>query len=309
MGRTFDTIMLAEARGLMRDDVTSEPEPEPTPTPAPRRADTATIQLRDLPQDAPYIEVGPRLFEGSPEVLASPPARKPVPEKSVGRLQLRPATPHAPSSAGTLPPDVVAFHDPKHPLAQQYRELTADLLEMRPGLGPRALGFTTALAGTPLTSVLLNLGTTAARLAARRVIVIEADLRQPTLSTALNLPTSPGLVEALAGVVTLDQIARPTAQANLLIVPAGEPTAESFGLLRVEPLRQLLTRLALRADLLLLALPRWDGRPDVLALSACCDALFLVAPEAEADQAHVRELQDRLPALGAPLAGTVLLAA
>jgi Mrp family chromosome partitioning ATPase len=317
MGRTFDTIMLAEARGFMRDDpVTPEPEVDLTETPRPVDPGTG-LDFRDLPVDAPFVEVGPRLFDGSPEVLAATPTPRPAltPASSAtprpaARLQLRPVPARATvPGAGALPADIIAFHDPAHPLAKQYLELTAELLEVRPGIGPRALGFTTALAGTPLPSILLNLGTTAARLAARRVVLVECDLRQPMLGGLLGLPTSPGLVEALAGIVPLEQVVRPTAQPNLLVVPAGEVTPDYFGLLRVDPLRHLLQRLALRADLLLLALPRWDGKPDVLALSACCDALFLVAPEAEAEQPHVQELLTRLPALGAPLAGTVLLAA
>jgi Mrp family chromosome partitioning ATPase len=307
MGRTFETMLLAEGRMPAREEPPAlDPVPQSTPTPRPTPADNE-VPLRELPADAPFIEVGLRLLDASPDVMAATPTPAARPSK---RLQLRLVpSPTVPVPSGTLPAEVIAYHDPAHPLAEQYRDLTAGLLEARPGVGPRTLAFTTALAGTSLTSVLLNLGVTAARLATRRIVVVEADLRQPTLAATLGLPPAPGLVEALADVVPLDQAVRTTAQSNLLILPAGGVMPESFALLRVDRIRHVIQRLALRADLVLLALPRWDSRPDVLALSACCDALFLVAPEPEADQPHVRELLHQLPALGAPLAGTVVLAA
>ncbi len=309
MGRTYDAIRLAEAEATRRDD--SPTEPGPTPRRAETEAEPATSgpSVPELPADAPYIEVGLRQLDGSPEVMAvaapSPLARPAV----TPHLQFRPTTAKSGPVAGTLPADVIAYHAPAHPLAVQYRALTTSLLGLRQGIGPRLLGFTTALAGTPLCSVLLNVGVSAARLASRRVVLIDADLRQPTLAATLGLPRSPGLVEVLSGVVAVEQAVRSTVQANLLVLPAGETTPESLDLLRVDPLRRLLQRLALRADLLLLALPRWDAKPDVLAGSVCCESLFVVAPEAEVDQPHVQQVLAQVPAVGVPLAGTVLLAA
>lgn len=299
MGRTFDAIRLAEATRPREADRPGEPD-EPAVVAAPEAV------LPDLPTDAPYIEVGRKEMTASADVLAAPGPRPAV--VAGPRLHLRAASLPV-ATTGTLPAEVVAFHDPGHPLAAQYRALTTALLDLRPGLGPRTFGFTTALAGMSAGAVLLNVGVAAARLAARRVVLVEADLRQPTLAATLSLSASPGLVEVLAGVVPVEQAVRTTMQANLLVVPAGETEPESLALLRVEPLRQVLRRLALRADLLLVALPRWDARPDVLAASACCEALFVIAPEAEADQPHVRDVLAQVPAHGAPLAGTVLLAA
>lgn len=333
MGRTFDAIHRSEVRRSRRGESTSASATSTLPHPAPdAEADTETdsvvipstatpvLHVPDLPANASFIEVGRARLDGSPDVLAVPvprsylsldPGSLSVPEPTSPELpevRLLPV-PGAPTIvSGTLPAEVIAYHEPTHSLALQYRQLTTGLLDLRPGLGPRTFAFTTALAGMPLTAVLLNVGTTAARMAARRVVVIEADLRQPTLADVLHLPRSPGLVEVLSGVVPGEQAVRSTSQPNLLVLPAGDVSPEALSLLRVEPLRQLFQRLSLRADLLLLALPRWDGRPDVLAPSACCDALFVIAPEAEADQPHLAQVLTQVPALGVPLAGTVLLA-
>jgi hypothetical protein len=61
-----------------------------------------------------------------------------------------------------------------------------------------------------------------------------------------------------------------------------------------------------RFDLVLVAGPCWDGRPEIVALSALCDALYLVVPQAEAESAPVGELFRVIPDFGGPLRGCVV---
>ena len=63
--------------------------------------------------------------------------------------------------------------------------------------------------------MLRNLAVTAARQGGRRIAVVDADPRRPTLSERLGLSARPGLCDVLAGAATLDQALQPTGQANL----------------------------------------------------------------------------------------------
>ena len=119
--------------------------------------------------------------------------------------------------------DVIAHHQPDHPISGQYRELLAALT---PPLAPEdtaVLLLTPALPNTDAVAVVLNLAVTAARKGGRRVIVVDADLRRPTLAEHLGLTARPGLLEVLAGTVTLEQALQPSKQANLAVLTAGGP--------------------------------------------------------------------------------------
>jgi len=52
--------------------------------------------------------------------------------------------------------------------------------------------------------------------------------------------------------------------------------------------------------------PRWDGRPEVVALGCACDAVCLCMPEAEQHRPETTDLLQIIPEQGAILCGCVL---
>ena len=75
-----------------------------------------------------------------------------------------------------------------------------------------------------------------------------------------------------------------------------------------ETLPSLLRQLRQRHSLVLVDGPRWDGNAEVSALSAACDAVFLVAPESEAETPHTDALLKLIAEQGQHLAGCILVA-
>jgi Mrp family chromosome partitioning ATPase len=171
----------------------------------------------------------------------------------------------------------------------------------------RALLFTAARAGSGTTTVLLNVAITAARPGRRRVLVVDANARQPAVAERLGLPIVPGLREVLSGSVSLEQALQSTEQANLLALTAGA-AAPSGTRFVAETLRSLLRQARQRFDLVLVDGPAWDGRPEVRGLGLACDAVCLVLPEREADTAEADALLQAIPEQGARLAGFIVSA-
>jgi tyrosine-protein kinase Etk/Wzc len=156
------------------------------------------------------------------------------------------------------------------------------------------------------TTTLLNLALTAAG-PQRRVLVVDANLREPGIAPYLGLPAVPGLREALAGTVPLEEVIQPTEQANLFALTAG--LKDSAGVRFVaSTLRSLLRQLRPRYPLILVDGPCWDGRPESVTLGTACDAVFLILPEHEAETPQTDALLQRLPAQGVRLAGCILVA-
>ena len=297
MGKFLETLRPAPPpRRAPQDEevrLSSSPEPEALEEPA--------------EEEIPFIEVGAhRAMEASPSVLAAGPARAPMPAEA----PLPAGVTFRPSPAEALPrrphfaPDVIAHHQPEHPVSNQYRELLAAMTSPAVGGSAAVLVLMPALPGADAAAVLLNLAVTAARKGGRRVIVVDADLKNPTLAGRLGLDARPGLADVLAGVVTPEQALQPTGQPNLAVLTAGGPPPAGPRLI-VETPASLLRCLRQCCGLALVLGPAW---PDAAALAAACDVVYLVLPEQEAGSPRVDELLQAIPRHGAHLGGCILAA-
>jgi Mrp family chromosome partitioning ATPase len=282
-------------------------------------------------EEVPFIEVGPhRSMEASASVLACAPApATPLPRPEARTVRTDEAHPAVASPRsvqfravpGRVEPrsrfaaDLVAYHAPEQPAARQYIELLDAVLRAAVAHDrPATMLFTSALPRAGNTMTLLNLAITAASQQRRRVLVVDANLRQPGVAERLGLPSAPGLREALAGTVALDAFVQPTEQTNLFALTAGSPAPNSLrdgnsGLRFVaETMRSLLRQLRQRFPLVFVDGPRWDGRPEAMVLGAACDAVYLVVPEQEAEMPQTDALLQLIPKQGARLAGCILVA-
>ena len=84
--------------------------------------------------------------------------------------------------------------------------------------------------------------------AGRRVLVLECDLRQPSMGRTLGLPFGPGLSEVLRGEITPEQAVRASSVGGLDIILAGRPAVDSAELLSGARMRQILAWASTRYD-------------------------------------------------------------
>jgi Mrp family chromosome partitioning ATPase len=253
-------------------------------------------------EEMPFVEVGgPR----EPSQPAAPPAQPSAPKLMT--VAFRPLPEHALGHGlCAFAPELIAYHQPHHSISGQYRVLVDRLQAALPAEQARVLLFTAAAAGAGTTTVLLNAAITLARQAERRVVVVDAHLRRPALAGRLGLPEKPGLREVLAGRMKLEDVLRPTGMANLTLLSAGDTEAASPVRLAGEAMRTLLRRLREQFEMVLLDGPRWDGRPEVVALGCACDAVCLCLPEAEQHRPETNDLLQIIAEQGATLCGCVL---
>jgi len=284
--------------------------------------------------EIPFIEVGgsgPPL-EASPSVLVAEP--KSVAGQSVAlargldskqthtqalqpRAVTRPAaialqrlpliSPPLPPVPQRFAPELVAFHRPDDPLSEQFRTLATDLTDQLPSEQPQVLLFTAATAATDTTTVLLNLGISRVRQRKAGVAVVDANLRQPTVAERLGLPVFPGLCDVLAGKLALQRAVRESGLDGLYVLTAGKTPEDMPGLLAGEAMRAILRHLRQRFEWVLVAAPHWDGRPDLVALAAGSDAVYLVVTQSEADSQEVEELLEIIPRQGTSVRGCIMV--
>src|SRR5262249_44195470 len=126
-------------------------------------------------------------------------------------------------------PDLIAFHQPEHPAAAEYRQLARALLGGTVAGPARVLLCAGAAPGAGVTSVVLNLAVCLAGSEGLRVVVADADESRPTFAERLGLRGRPGLAEVLAGSESLDEALQETGLENLTALTAGRADADRPG--------------------------------------------------------------------------------
>ncbi|MEO8051326.1 MAG: polysaccharide biosynthesis tyrosine autokinase [Acidobacteriota bacterium] len=157
------------------------------------------------------------------------------------------------------------------------------------------------------TTVLTNLGIALAE-TDRRVLLIDADLRRPTLHKYFGITGRAGLSDVLQtpyliDELHLDTIVQKTAVQNLWVLPSG-PLVEAFPkLLYSENLTRLLERFRSEFDLILIDTPPVELYPESRVLGRISDGVVIVvranrASRAELRTTYMRFVQDDIPILG-----------
>lgn len=110
----------------------------------------------------------------------------------------------------------------------------------------------------------------------QKVILLDADLREPKHHHFDSVSPSPGLTELLRGKEELAACIRPTSVDNLWLLPAGAVSPDSTELLESTRMRELLTQLRDRYDLVLMDAPPVEPFADARVLALHSDAVVLV---------------------------------
>lgn len=195
---------------------------------------------------------------------------------------------------------LVALAAPDSAAAEQYRVLHQRVLRLAARRPLRVVALTSAGRREGRTTTAANLALTAAR-EGRATILVEADLRRPTLGRLLGLAPRPGVAEVLTGRVDLGQaLAR---VGPLAVLVAGEVIDDPGALARSAAAPALLDQLRAAFELVVLDAPPALAFSDGDRLSGDADAALLVVRAGTTPRQVVRLALD---ALGDRAAGIVL---
>src|SRR5438105_14111324 len=175
-----------------------------------------------------------------------------------------------------LNPLLVAGLSPKSLAAEQYRQLRTRLAHAEGAQNLRTVLVTSPQKGEGKSITSANLALTMAQELQRRVVVVEADLRKPSLRHLFGLPTGPGLAEYLAGAAEVKDVMRFLPDHNLTVIDAGTAPANPAELLGSTAMRRLLDHLRTRFDRVILDTPPVLPLADVAVLAPLVDGALMV---------------------------------
>ena len=188
------------------------------------------------------------------------------------------------------------------PPAEAYRTLRTALLLSR-AISPRVILVSSATGAEGKTTTAVNMAAALATCGAK-VLLIDADLRQPRCHTALGLPPSPGLSDLLTGRVNTEPVQ--TNVENLSLLPAGHPAANPTELLTSWLMCKLLQEARERFEFVVLDSPPILVVSDGLLLANLADGVVFVAESGRSRQDDARLAIERVLQTGGVPVGAVL---
>jgi len=141
----------------------------------------------------------------------------------------------------------------------------------------RSLVVTSALPEEGKTTIALGLATSAARLH-KRVLLVDADMRSPTLHKQLNLPNERGLSTLLASNGSIDsRDVIQSSNSTIDILTSGPIPSDSVTLLSSEWMQKLISSFEQDYDLVIIDSPPILGTVDTIQIASCCGGVVAVA--------------------------------
>jgi capsular exopolysaccharide synthesis family protein len=204
-------------------------------------------------------------------------------------------TPSSPVSlAGACREQLVHTSEANPMLVEQFRRLAATLHHAQMGNGIRVIMLTSASPDDGKTLTALNLSLVLSESYRKRVLLIDADLRRPSLANIADVTGAPGLSEALRS-PTEKKLGILQVTPLLMLLPAGRPDADPIGGLTSARMRSILDEAAGRFDWVILDAPPMGPLADANLLASMVDgAVFVV----RSGRTHYHAAQRAIEALG-----------
>lgn len=191
------------------------------------------------------------------------------------------------------------------PLMESYRSLRTNINFAAVGTSLRSIVVTSSVPAEGKSTTAANLAMAMA-LDGKRVIIVDADLRRPSLHKLFRQESSPGLTDVLVGTHEITEVLRPSGVDNVSVIAAGSPPPNPAELLGSAKMVELIEQLESLADIVLFDSPPTLAVADSIVLAARADGVLLVIGYGETKKTNSRQAVERLQRANARVLGTVL---
>lgn len=191
--------------------------------------------------------------------------------------------------------------------AEAYKLLRTNLAFALPESDKcRVVGVTSADSGEGKSTTALNLAYMLAE-TDKKVLLLDADMRLPTVAQRLELKSAPGLSNVLAGLSKDDKVLQNSGiQPNLKIVASGDIPPNPSELLGSEKMQMALNVFSQHFDYILIDLPPVNEVADALVVSQMTDGILMVVCQNKATRGSVEEAMRQLKYADAKILGFVM---
>ena len=281
MSRLEEALKRSGTGGLFGTQ--NEPPAEaPAPLDSAAASEAATVE--------PAAAMSPHLLARRPEAADAQPSRPPASADLSGTLTTDPGPV---ATAAGVAEKVVVDAETNPASVEQYRRLAAVLHHAQNERGIRVIMVTSALPGEGKTLTASNLALTLSESYQRRVLLVDADLRRPSVHQLFALPSLSGLSDGLRSVedrkLTLVEVST-----RLTVLPAGRPDPDPMSVLSSNRMRHVLDEAGSTFEWVIVDTPPIGMLSDAHLLTSLVDTVLLVVEAAETPLEVIKSAVDVL---------------
>ena len=199
--------------------------------------------------------------------------------------------------------DLVTITNPRSPLSEAFRTLRTNLSFYSLESPLRSLVVTSPVTGEGKSSTVANLAVTMAQ-SGRKTVLVDCDLRRPSLHTFFNLNAEPGFTDEILH--NDEPRLQETAVENLWLITAGTKPPNPADILGTPQVDQLIARLQEKVDIILFDAPPVNAVTDAAVLGAKVDGVLLVLSAGKTRREHAERAKEILQKAHVNIIGATL---
>jgi capsular exopolysaccharide synthesis family protein len=204
-----------------------------------------------------------------------------------------------------IEPRLVMLTSPMSPESESYRQVRTSLNLARGEASAKVILVTSPEPGEGKTTTASNLAISFAQ-AGRSVLLVDADLRQPTVHSMFDLKINPGLSEILSGYSIREKVEQESSVAGLRIVTSGPIPANPVEYLDSEGMKRFMDDARRHYDVVILDSPPVLAVTDTVVLSAYASATILVISSGSTGGPVLDRCREMLEVAGTRIVGVVI---
>ena len=191
------------------------------------------------------------------------------------------------------------------PHAEAYRVLRTNVLFSRKDTNWRTMTVVSGGAGEGKSTTIFNLATVFAQ-NGNRVLIVDSDLRRPSLHKILNVANNLGLTNYLLKQNRLEEVIQTTQVPSLDFLPSGRLPSSSIGILNSAAMKEFIAEAKSRYDFVFFDSPPIMGVSDASILASEVDMAVLVVQYRKYPQQMTLRAKQMVEKVGGHLLGVVL---
>jgi capsular exopolysaccharide synthesis family protein len=201
--------------------------------------------------------------------------------------------------------DMISIKNPKSHAAEAFRTLRTNIQFSSLDNEIKAIVVTSTQPGEGKSTVISNLAVTMAQ-SGKKVLLIDCDLRKPSVHKKLGMSNQDGLTSLLAKEKNLEEVVQPTNINNFYVLTSGPIPPNPAELLGSKRMKSFIVELQGYFDMILLDAPPVLAVTDAQILSTLCNGVMLVAEYGQAEKHAVVRAKEAIDKVGGKILGLVI---
>jgi capsular exopolysaccharide synthesis family protein len=201
--------------------------------------------------------------------------------------------------------DLITISNPNSPSAEAFRTLRTNIQYSSIDKKVQVVCVTSAGPGEGKSTIGSNLAVVMAE-AGKKTLLIDCDLRKPSIHKAFKLSNSTGLSDLLAGRAVFEKTIQETGIESLQVLTSGMKPPNPSELLASSKMKKFIAALRMRYDFIVIDTPPVLLVTDAQLLVECSDGYLLVIASGEVDKDAAAKAQNLLEKVNAKILGAVL---